>query len=507
MGIHYHPGKANVVADALSRKAYCNAVVVQPTLVDQVVAAQRVDPGVSKIKESIMAGRAKCFVEDEHGVVWFGQRLVVPRVVELRNLILREAHDSPLSIHPGATKMYQDLRQTFWWTRMKREIARFVAECDVCRRVKAEHQRPAGLLQPLPVPEWKWDSIGMDFIVGLPRTPSGKDSIWVIIDRLTKVAHFLPVHTTFKVGRLADLYVSRVVSLHGVPKTIISDRGSAFTSQFWHSLQEAMGTRLSFSTAYHPQTDGQTERVNQVLEDMLRACILSYGKNWEKCLPFAEFSYNNSFQASLGMAPFEALYGRKCRTPLNWSETGERAFFGPDSINEAEGQVQLIRDRLRTAQSRQKSYADHRRRELSFDVDDFVYLKVSPLKGHQRFGVKGKLAPRYVGPYRIVEKIGAVAYRLELPAALEGVHDVFHVSHLKKCLRVPTEEAPLESLDVQENLTYREHPVRILEESERRTRNQTVKLLRVQWSNHSEDEATWEREDRLRADYPSFFAE
>ena len=154
------------------------------------------------------------------------------------------------SIHPGATKMYQDLRQTFWWTRMKREIARFVAECDVCRRVKAEHQRPAGLLQPLPVPEWKWDSIGMDFITGLPRTSSGKDSIWVVIDRLTKVAHFLPVLTTFSMGRLADLYISRIVCLHGVPKTIISDRGSIFTSRFWHSLQEAMGTRLSFSTAY-----------------------------------------------------------------------------------------------------------------------------------------------------------------------------------------------------------------------------------------------------------------
>ena len=249
---------------------------------------------------------------------------------------------------------------------MKREIAKFVAECDMCRRVKAEHQRPAGLLQPLPIPEWKWDSIGMDFITGLPRTSKGKDSIWVVIDRLTKVAHFLPVRTNLSVRLLADLYVSRIVCLHGVPKTIVSDRGSLFTSRLWHSLQEAMGTRLTFSTVYHPQTDGQTERVNQVLEDMLRACVLSHGKHWEKCLPFAEFSYNNSFQASLGMAPFEALYGRKCRTPLNWSETGEGPFFGPDSINEAESQVQLIRDRLRTAQSRLKSYADRRRRELSF---------------------------------------------------------------------------------------------------------------------------------------------
>ena len=164
------------------------------------------------------------------GVLRFGQRLVVPKDMELRNLILREAHDSPLSIHPGATKMYQDLRQRFWWTRMKREIAKFVAECDVCRRVKAEHQRPAGLLQPLPIPEWKWDSIGMDFITGLPTSPKKKDAIWVVIDRLTKVAHFLPVNIAFNASLLADLYISRIVCLHGVPKTIVSDRGPQFTS-------------------------------------------------------------------------------------------------------------------------------------------------------------------------------------------------------------------------------------------------------------------------------------
>jgi hypothetical protein len=225
---------------------------------------------------------------------------------------------------------------------MKREIARFVAECDVCRRVKAEHQRPAGTLQPLSIPEWKWDEVGMDFITGLPKTQKGSNAIWVVVDRLSKVAHFLPIREDITASQLADLYVSRIVSLHGVPKKIISDRGSLFTSKFWASFQQAMGTRLSFSTAYHPQTGGQTERVNQILEDMLRACVISFGKNWEKCLPFAEFAYNNSFQSSLGMAPFEALYGRKRRTPLNWSETGERQFFGPDMIQEAEDQVHII---------------------------------------------------------------------------------------------------------------------------------------------------------------------
>ena len=217
---------------------------------------------------------------------------------------------------------------------MKQEIGRFVAECDVCRRVKAEHQRPAGILQPLRVPEWKWDEVGMDFITGLPKTPSGNDAIWVVVDRLSKVAHFLPVKENIRASQLADLYISRIVVLHGVSKKIVSDRGSLFTSKFWLSFQEAMGTRLSFSTAYHPRTDGQTERVNQILEDMLRACIISFGKNWEKNLPFAEFSYNNSYQSSLGMEPFQFLYGRTCQTPLNWSVTGERKFFGPDMIQE-----------------------------------------------------------------------------------------------------------------------------------------------------------------------------
>ena len=171
-----------------------------------------------------------------------------------------------------------------------------------------------------------------------------------------------------------------------------------------------MGSELSFSAAYHPQTSGRTERVNQVMEDLLRACVLSYSKNWEKCLPYVEFSYNNRYQASIQMSPFKALYGRACWTPLNWSESGERPFYGPDLVVEAEEQVRLIRDSLKTAQSRQKSYGDHHRRELSFEVDDYVYLKVSPMKGTHRFQVKGKLAPRYIGPFRIIAKRGAVAY-------------------------------------------------------------------------------------------------
>jgi hypothetical protein len=251
--------------------------------------------------------------------------------------------------------MYQDLRQHFWWTRMKREIAKYVSECDTFQRVKASHLKTSGTLQPLPIPSWKWEDISMDFIVGLPNTSQKHDSIWVIIDRLTKTAHFLPMHTTYSTKKYAEVYLDQIVRLHGVPKTIISDRGPQFIARFWEQLQSALGTKLIRSSAYHPQTDGQTERVNQILEDMLRACIIHYGTSWDKSLALAEFSYNNSYQASLQMAPFEALYGRRCRTPLSWSETGEHKIFGPDLVIAAEDKVKVIQSNLKTAQSRKKA--------------------------------------------------------------------------------------------------------------------------------------------------------
>jgi hypothetical protein len=198
--------------------------------------------------------------------------------------------------------------------------------------------------------------------------------------------------------------------LHGVPKKIVWDRGSQFTSKFWEKLHESMDTKLNFSSAYHPQTDGQTERTNQILEDMLRAYALKYGKSWDKSLPYVEFSYNNSYQASIKMAPYEALYGWQCQTPLFWSQTGASQVFGPEVLKDAKKQVQMVRESLKVAQSRQMSYADKRRRYLSFEIGDFVYLKVSPMRGTYRFRVKGKLAPRYVRPFKIIDRKGEVAY-------------------------------------------------------------------------------------------------
>ena len=204
----------------------------------------------------------------------------------------------------------------------------------------------------------------MDFIVGLPNTSQKHDSIWVIVDRLTKTAHFILVNTTYSAKRYAEIYFDQIIRLHGIPKTIISDRGAQFIARFWEQLQESLGTKLIRSSAYHPQTDGQTERINQILEDMLRACAIQYGKYWDKCLALAEFSYNNSYPSSLQMAPFEALYGRRCRTLLSWSQARERKVFGPDLVIEAEEKVKVIQTNLKVAQSRQKSYTDKRRDPL-----------------------------------------------------------------------------------------------------------------------------------------------
>ena len=209
-------------------------------------------------------------------------------------------------------------------------------------------------LQTLSIPSWKWEDISMDFIVRLPNTSQKHDSIWVIIDRLTKTAHFLPVHTSYTAKKYAEIYLDQIIHLHGVPKTIISNRGSQFVAHFWEQLQASLGTKLIRSSAYHPQTDGQTERVNQILEDMLRACVIQYDKNWDKCLALAEFSYNNSYQSSLKKAPFEVLYGRRCRTPLSWSQTGELKIFGPDLVTEAENKVKVIQANLKATQSRKK---------------------------------------------------------------------------------------------------------------------------------------------------------
>ena len=303
----------------------------------------------------------------------------------------------------------------------------------------------------------------MDFVTHLPRTPQGHDAVWVIVDQLTKSTHFLAVRMTFTLERFCRLYIREIVRLHGVPISIVSDRDRRFTTHFWKSFQKAVGTRLTMSTTFHPQTDGQSERTIQVLEDMLRAFVLDHKGSWEEHLPLVEFAYNKSYQASIQMAPYEALYGRPCRSPICWTEVGESSITGPDLIRDTSEKVSLIRQRLLTTQSRQKSYANVRRQPLDFEVGDQVFLKVMPKKGVVRFDKRGKLSPRFIGPFEILERVGTVVYRLALPPNMSGVYEVFHISMLRRYTPDPAHVVDWKEIEVDTDETFEEVPVCIME--------------------------------------------
>ncbi|GKA61211.1 putative nucleotidyltransferase, ribonuclease H [Tanacetum coccineum] len=498
--IQYHPGKANVVADALSRKSgmiacfdsiilhdlerldvelcvrgsggYWASMRIESNLMLQIKEAQRDDGELWAIVQNVEDGKHTEFSVDDDSVVWFEDRLCVPNDQALREKVMTEAHSSPFTIHPGSTKMYRDLKQYFWWNGMKQDVATFIS---------------------------------MDFVTGLPTTQKRHDAIWVVVDRLTKSAHFLPIRKNYGISKLAEIFQQEIVRLHGTPTSIVSDRDPKFTSHFWKGLQKAWGTRLKFSTAFHPQTDGQSERTIQTLEDMLRACALEWTGSWDEYLCLVEFAYNNSWHASIKATPFELLYGRKCRAPICWDEVGERLIEGPELIEITNEKVVVAKEKLKEARSRQKSYADKHRRDLEFQVGDRVFLKVSPFRGVKRFGIKGKLSPRFIGPFEILERIGEVSYRLALPPQLSHVHDVFHVSLLRGYHYHPLHVASYPFDQIQPDMSLSEEPESILDRQERVMRNKVIPFVKILWKNHPEREATWETEESMRASYPHFF--
>ncbi|GJS12451.1 reverse transcriptase domain-containing protein [Tanacetum coccineum] len=470
--IRYHPGKANVVADALSRKERVKpkrvramSMTIQYSLKEKLLTAQNEAIKEENVLAEMLRGLDQQMEKRRDRGLYYMDRIWVPLIGDIRTMIMDEAHATRYSIHPGAGKMYYDLRDMYWWPGMKKDIATYVSKCLTCSKVKAEHQRPSGLLQQPEIPEWKWDKITMDFITELPRSRSGYDTIWVIVDRLTKSAHFLATPEDYSMEKWSRLYIDAIVARHEVPVSIISDRDGRFTLQFWKSLQKALGTWLDMSTTYHPQTDGQSKRTIQTLEDMLRARVIDFGGSWDTHLPLAEFSYNNSYHSM------------------------------------------IIKERLKAARDHQKSYADNRRKPLEFEEGDRVLLKVSPWKGAIRFRKKGKLAPRYVRPLEILERIGSVAYRLIFPQELNGIHDTFHVSNLKNCLTDASLHIPLEEIRVDKTLCFVEEPVKIMDREVKKLKRSRIPIIKICWNSKRGPKYTWEREDFMKSKYPNLFAE
>ncbi|KAF8106703.1 hypothetical protein N665_0135s0046 [Sinapis alba] len=442
MQILYHPGKANVVAGALSRRkvdvdfekeiqnleAEFKMIILSALegeegeplglqavskagLLAHIRECQLRDVNLNKIQEQLNDGNFGGYQVASDGTLLLNGRVTVPKGEGFREEILKTAHNILLSIHPGSTKMYRDIRRYYHWPGIKRYVAVWVSQCQTCQRIKAELQLPSGLLQSLPIPEWKWDAVAMDFISGLPRAPGrGNDAVWVIVDRLTKSAHFLPMKLTDKVETLAELYLDEIVKLHGVPANIVSDRDPRFTAEFWRAFQQDLGTDLHMSTAFHPETDGQTERTIRTLEDLLRLCILDWNGPWDKFLPLIEFSYNNSYHSSI------------------------------EIVDEATEKVRIIQANMKKAQDRQKKYADRGRREVVFAVNDLVFLKVAAQKGKDCFEKIGKLATQYV--------------------YASGEHRI------------------------------------------KRLKNQEISQVQVFWGKRQRVVVTWEDEDEFRADYP-----
>jgi hypothetical protein len=495
--IQYQEGKKNVVADALSRRPdhrdTVNVLSVSSAadLQKQIATACSSDARC----QAIFANPLKFNdyqVKDQ--LIYYKQRLYVPDDSQIKTTILQEQHDIPISGHLGIAKTLEKVKRLFYWPGMDAEVKAYVTSCPACQCSKPSNQMPIGPMQPLPIPSKPWEQVSLDLITQLPPTRAGNDCIVVMVDKLTKLVHYAATKTTVSAVQLADIFFHEVVRHHGLPSSILSDRDPRFTSIFWQALWRLVGTKLPMSTAFHPQTDGQTERANRTLEDMLRSYVNYEQDDWDQHLVALEIAFNNSVQASTGLTPFQMNYTQHPNFALDHAIQPANASNNQsanDRVTLFHRQIERATANLKQAQEHQKQYADQRRRELTFQEGDLVLLSTANLR-FLRMERAPKLLDKFIGPFPITKVVSPVAYQLQLPPQLK-MHPVFHVEKLKPFKtsdQFPRSMHTRPPPEVQEDGAEEYEVDRIVRHRRsKKHRGQTEYL--VLWKDYPESEATW----------------
>jgi hypothetical protein len=505
----YRKGIENTVADALSRVHHLcllQAVSsVKPSWIQELLNAYATDAKAQQLlaQLSIKSPDDKGFSLDQ-GLIRFQGKLWVAQNSALQTKLISVCHASAVGGHSGVNVTYHRMNKLFHWKGLKQDVEDFIRQCDICQQAKHLNALPSGLLQPLPIPAGAWQDISMDFIEGLPKS-EGYSVILVIVDRFTKFAHFVPLRHPYTAKTVAKLVFDQVVSLHGLPKTIVSDRDKVFTSTFWKELFSLMGTLIVLSSAYHPQTDGQTERVNQCLEMYLRCSVYKDPKQWKSWLPRAQFWYNSSHHSSIGCSPFYALYGHEPNLGLVPTVTDTTSPSVADTVAELQAQATVLKEQLAQAQNKMKTWADKHRRPQEYQVGERVLLKLQPYAQSSLVNRPfPKLAFKYFGPYSVLERVGKAAYKLELPEdAL--IHPVFHVSQLKPFH--PNYTPVFSDLPTTADLNKGEIvPEKVLQRRLVKKGGKAVPQALIKWSTLPEEASTWEDWYVVKQRFPEHLA-
>ncbi|KAK9134740.1 hypothetical protein Syun_014070 [Stephania yunnanensis] len=506
--IQFKAGVTNKAADALSRINPPSKVSLQTLVSHRILEVQDIkeavahDPFLSKVLADLQQGSAAWpHYTLHHGLLLFKSKLVLPKGSPLLQRILFEYHDGALGGHSGFLRTFKRIERDLYWVGMRQDIKRYVAECSICQQHKYQSLSPAGLLQPLPIPQQVWEDVAMDFIEGLPKS-NGFSVIFVVVDRLTKYGHFIPLAHPFSAKSVAVVFVREVVRLHGFPRSIVSDRDKVFLSSFWSELFKLQGTRLHHSTAYHPQSDGQSEVVNRCLETYLRCFTSDTPKQWSLWLAWAEFWYNTTFHASTNMTPFKAVYGREPPPIVRYGAYTTAVADLDAQLKTRDVILDELKFHLARAQSKMKATADTHRRNMEFSIGDLVYLKIRPYR--QRSLARRpneKLSPRFFGPFKVLERVGVVAYKLELPPST-SIHPVFHISQLRPVLGSTDRVQPLPA-SLTDEMEWSVVPAQAA--GFRRTERGREVL--IYWKDLPTFEATWELVDVIRHQFPEFHLE